>query len=73
MSAMLTSSFAWLVTEVRVHNPGLPPAAWAGVLVAGGFLAAALLGRVLATLFRVALIVMGVLVAASVLRGGPVL
>lgn len=73
MSAALTSWFAWIVSEVSVHNPGLAPAAWAGVLAVGGFLAAALLGRVLAALVRVGIIVPGVLVAASVLRGGPVL
>jgi hypothetical protein len=43
------------------------------VLVAGGFLAATLLGRVLAAIIRMAIIVLGVLVAASVLRGSPII
>lgn len=73
MAGIADEMFAWIVAEVSAHNPGLPPAVWAGVLVAGGFLAAALLGRVLAAIIRIAIIVLGVLVAASVLRGSPII
>lgn len=73
MAAIADEAFSWIVAEVSVHNAGLPPTAWAGVLAAGGFLAAALLGRVLAAVIRVGIIVLGVLVAASVLRGSPII
>jgi len=67
---MLVPWVSWLAAIVSAHNPGVPRWAWAGIVVLGAFTAGMVLQKALAWIFRVALIVLGVLVAWRVAGGG---
>lgn len=61
---------SWLAGIVAAHNPGVPRLAWAGIVVVAAFAAGMVLQKALAWVFRLGVIVLGVLVAWLVAGGG---
>jgi hypothetical protein len=63
---MLQTWLQTLAALAAAHNPGVSRWTWAAAVLAAGFAAAAVGGRAIALLARVALVVAGVLIAARI-------